>query len=152
MTNGKVFPETLAPLVLAGAVESGRYLVRFGCSTVRLPYTRFLALVDLVHARLTSTTGLTPLPALPEKRYLVNQTLHRLRKDLDAVLGQGSGALLVVHANRRCYFLGLRAEQVVIDLSIADLAPNHLSSKLVSTLLGVATQSRADCKRTVSER
>jgi len=134
MSIGEISIQALVPLELSGTVQAGRYVVRFGCRSVRLPYARFRALVDLVLARLTSATGLTMLPSVPRQKNLRHQTLYRLRQDLDEALGAGAGALLVLHGNLSSYFLGLPAEHIVIDTSLRELAPEHLAADVVERL------------------
>jgi hypothetical protein len=121
-------------IVLVGSVRQGRYLVQINGADVLLTYTLFRALIDLVHARLTTLSGFTSIPSVIGGRNTQQQVVWRLRRSIDASLGKPLGARLVVHAFKGEYFIDIPPCAFKMELSFQDLAPNHLPSGLVSDL------------------
>src|SRR5437762_419615 len=129
-------PVCVHSLTLTGETGlGGKYLIRLDDAVVCLTNVQIVALCDLIVARLTTATGRSRLPSVGDDRGLLYVTVHRLRRAIDAVLGEGTGGNLIRSAARGEYFLALPAASVTVRPEVKELAPNHLDSQLVAALL-----------------
>jgi hypothetical protein len=137
-------------VAITGLISRGKYLVHLNARVVKLSNILFVALCDLVLARIKTSEGRTGLPSLDGDRNRSQVTIHRLRRAIDAEIGAGAGEAIIVPVGRGEYQLNVTREAILVHERIAELAPCHLSEKIVKDLLVAAADRGLLCKQVVS--
>jgi hypothetical protein len=133
---------TVTPVIeILGTVWQNRHAVRIEGFEARLTDNEMTALLRLVLGRLRTFGGRTVLSEAWEDRNSCHITAHRLRRALDAAVGGGAGARLVVSAGRGEFVLAVRREDIVVYDAVRELGP-RVSSELVEGLIREAERLR----------
>ena len=122
-------------LVMGSRLFEGRYLVTINCVDIALAHREWEALLGLARARLFTESGFTDPPADVSERDNLHQAICHLRKALDESLGEGTGKRLILHGAKSSYALNMPRDAIIVEPSLAELAPHHISQKLVTELL-----------------
>jgi len=127
----------LVEIRLTAHVRRGKYLVIIKNREVHLTHLLFQIFVALVKARRNSAQGYA---WLYQELGFDGNALHvgvtRLRAAIDKALGKGAGKALISHVRKDVYVLETTGSAIRVDPEVEELAPDHLSSKLVTALLG----------------
>lgn len=126
---------TLPSRVILGGIYASGYLVLADNHSIKLPQAPFHVLCELACARLTSVSGFTDLHRFSDDRDCKHQTVHRLRRLIDAELGSGMGNRLVEHGTKSHYRLTIEPEKLWIALEFSELTPMHLPQTLVDDIV-----------------
>lgn len=128
-------------LLLTGDRCRGRIGIRVSGREVFLTLGLFSVLLDLVHARLTTSQGYSPIPSAlgdPERARLL---VHRLRRAIDSAAGTGEGRRLIERGIGTEYRLASTPEGIAVDEDFFDL-PQGTAPQEVLALL----RSLPDCR------
>jgi hypothetical protein len=131
MSNNKDYP----CILFTCRTSEGKYAIPINGVDVLLTNGELQVLADLVLGTLKGLSGLSRLPSVGTDRNARHQAVYRLRRAIDAALGCGSGERLIIHGGASEYYLKIVRDAIVIDQSVADLAPAHLPLHLVNELL-----------------
>ena len=122
MTQRAHLPREAGPaLLLTGERRFGRYLVVLRGHELLITYTHYNLLIELLLAKRDPLgAGYAAAGAYPN---VSRVAVCRLRHQIDAQLGQGTGMNLIDTGAGEEYRLNLRPEEVALDPGVGELVP-----------------------------
>ena len=121
--NGRSDADPAIPLLIWGRRLDRRYLCYVRGQPVALTGQSFRALIDLALARATTCSGIANIP---------RDTIYRLRKELDRVLGPGSDEELIKSAGGEEYRLGIPDKQVKVQVALSPCFFELVAAKMLN--------------------
>lgn len=133
--NQLVCSSNCCQLRIRARISESRYVNELCGEPLSLPFTLQLMLLTLVRYRLKRSTGYVNRSELPCIGHGLHQAICRLRKAIDDVAGEGTGALLIEHGGFSTYRLQIDPDQIEIDKHLTELTPDHFPNDLIDDLL-----------------
>ncbi len=134
-------------LTITAEFELTRHVVVFRHRyRIAIPNMQFVTLLVLVRARIRKSTGFASAGSFDaDSKPALHQSIRRLRRDFDDVLGSKQGQRLIRHVGKSTYELVIPRSSIHVMPAIRDLVPDHIPAYLANDII----TEEDDCQQPV---